>query len=61
MKKVYTKDNCPACVTLKTSLAKAGEAFQEIKIGRDITREEFMSKYPTVRTVPYVADDDKGE
>lgn len=59
MKKVYTKDNCPACVTLKTSLAKAGEAFQEIKIGKDITREEFMSKFPTVRTVPYIEDDDK--
>ena len=61
MKTVYTKDNCPACVTLKASLAQAGEAFQEIKIGRDITREEFMSKYPTVRTVPYVVDNDKGE
>lgn len=59
MKKVYTKTNCPACVTLKASLAKAGEAFQEIKIGKDITREEFMSKFPTVRTVPYIEDDDK--
>jgi glutaredoxin len=59
MIKVYTKDNCPACVTLKASLVKSGEAFQEVKIGRDITREEFMSKFPTVRTVPYVEDDDK--
>lgn len=61
MKTVYTKDNCPACVTLKASLANAGEAFSEVKIGRDITREEFMAKFPTVRTVPYVVDDDKGE
>lgn len=61
MKTVYTKDACPACVTLKASLAKSGEAFQEVKIGRDITREEFMSKFPTVRTVPYVVDNDKGE
>lgn len=59
MIKVYTKDNCPACVNLKASLVKSGEAFQEVKIGRDITREEFMSKFPTVRTVPYVEDDDK--
>ena len=59
MKKVYTKDNCPACVTLKASLVRSGEAFQEIKIGKDITREEFMSKFPTVRTVPYIEDDDK--
>ncbi len=61
MKTVYTKDNCPACVALKASLVKAGEAFKEIKIGRDITREEFMEKYPTIRTVPYMLDDDKGE
>lgn len=61
MKTVYTKDACPACVTLKASLVKSGEAFQEVKIGRDITREEFMSKFPTVRTVPYVVDSDKGE
>ena len=59
MKRVYTKDNCPACVTLKASLVKSGEDFQEVKIGRDITREEFMSKFPTVRTVPYIEDDDK--
>ncbi len=75
MKTVYTKDACPACVTLKASLVKSGEAFQEIKIiaAKDeresslrsgvgtITREEFMSKFPTVRTVPYVVDNDKGE
>lgn len=61
MKTVYTKTNCPACVTLKASLVKAGESFKEVLIGRDITREEFMSKFPTVRTVPYVVDNDKGE
>ena len=60
MKTVYTKDNCPACVTLKASLAKAGEVFQEVKLGRDITREEFMDKFPTVRTVPYVVEDNQG-
>lgn len=62
MKTVYTKDNCPACVTLKASLVKSGEAFKEVKIGRDITREEFMEKFPTIRTVPYMVDNsDKGE
>ena len=60
MKTVYTKTNCPACVTLKASLVKSGEAFKEVLIGRDITREEFMAKFPTVRTVPFMIDDDKG-
>lgn len=62
MKTVYTKTNCPACVTLKASLVKSGEAFKEILIGRDITREEFMEQFPTVRTVPYMVDNsDKGD
>ena len=62
MKTVYTKTNCPACMTLKASLVKAGESFKEIKIGKDITREEFMEKFPTIRTVPYMIDNsDKGD
>ena len=61
MKVVYTKDNCPGCVALKASLVQAGEPFKEIRIGRDMSREDFMTKYPTVRTVPYVVDDHKGE
>ena len=54
MKVVYTKDNCPGCVALKASLVKTGEVFREVKIGRDITREEFMEKFPGIRTVPFV-------
>ena len=57
---IYTKDNCPACNTLKATYAQNGVVFEEVKIGRDITREDFMSKFPSVRTVPYVLDDDKG-
>jgi glutaredoxin len=59
MMKVYTKDNCPACIALKGKLFKDGVPFQEVHIGRDITREEFLAKFPTARTVPYIEDDDK--
>ena len=51
---VYTKDNCPACVSLKAALKQEGKPFKEINIGRDITREDFMQQFPTVRTVPYM-------
>ena len=61
MKTVYTKDNCPACVSLKYALSQAGLPFTEINIGKDITREEFLEKYPNVRTVPYVVDNDQGD
>jgi len=58
---VYTKDNCPACNTLKAKLRSEGVAFEEVHIGRDISREDFMSKYPTVRTVPFVVEDGNGD
>ena len=51
---VYTKDNCAGCVALKARLTNEGEAFTEIKIGKDITREEFMEKFPMVRMVPHI-------
>lgn len=51
---VYTKDNCPACVSLKSRFKQDGLEFTEVKIGADITREEFMEKFPTVRQVPHV-------
>ena len=53
---VYTKDNCPACNTLKATYAQNGVAFQEVHIGKDISREEFMELFPSVRTVPYVVE-----
>ena len=50
---VYTKPNCPACVSLKATLSQEGKPFKEINIGKDITREEFITKFPTVRSVPF--------
>lgn len=56
MKTIYTKDNCPACVQLKAQLKQKGEEFTEIKIGKDITREDFIVKFPGQRTVPFVVN-----
>jgi glutaredoxin len=33
--------------------------YQEIKIGEDISREEFVEKYPQVATVPAIFIDDE--
>ena len=54
---VYTKDNCPACLNLKDQLRSGKREFTEIKIGKDITREEFMDKFPGVRTVPHMVEE----
>ena len=51
---VYSKENCPACTTLKARLTKEGESFTEIMVGKDITREEFLAKFPQVRMMPHV-------
>ena len=51
---IYTKDDCPACTAAKAKLTVQGQEFTEIHIGRDITREEFLKQFPTVRSVPYI-------
>lgn len=56
MKIVYTKDNCPACVFTKEKMKAQGIAFKEVKIGEDISREDFLKEFPGVRSVPYVID-----
>jgi glutaredoxin len=53
---VYTKNNCPACVQLKTKLASDGVDFVEVHLGKDITVEAFKEKFPTVRSVPHMVE-----
>lgn len=54
MNKVYSKDNCPYCVKAKNLLNARGIEFTEIKIGVDITRDEFLETFPDARTVPQI-------
>lgn len=56
---VYSKDNCPACEQLKQLLAATGTEYVEMKIGRDISREDFMEKFPGVRTVPHMVKENE--
>jgi glutaredoxin len=50
---LYSQDNCVACEALKKKLTAQNIPFTEVKIGRDITVEEFKTLYPNVRTVPF--------
>ena len=54
---IYSKDNCPWCDRAKDLMNVKGEQYNEIKIGHDITREEFQEQFPNVRTVPYIIKD----
>jgi glutaredoxin 3 len=54
---IYTKDNCPYCDQAKTLFRMRDQRFQEMKIGVDVTREEFIDTFPEVRTVPFIIID----
>lgn len=54
---IYTKDNCPYCVQAKNLFNLKNESYQEMKIGVDLTREEFINIFPDVKTVPFIIID----
>lgn len=57
---VYTKDNCPSCLTAKNLLMSNGLQFDEIKLvqsnpnDKQMLIETFKNLNPNVRSVPYI-------
>ena len=56
---IYTKPDCSYCGRAKKLLAIQGISYQEIVIGTDITREEFLELIPTAKTVPQIIIDNE--
>lgn len=54
---VYSKPGCPSCVNAKQLIQAKGDTYTELVIGTDIAREEFISLFPLVRTVPHILED----
>jgi glutaredoxin 3 len=54
---VYTKTGCPSCVKAKNLLSNREMSYDEVEIGKDIAREEFMSLFPGVMTAPFIIID----
>ena len=54
---IYSRDDCPWCDRARDLLYSKGVEYEEIKIGREITREEFKERFPSVKTVPYIIID----
>jgi glutaredoxin len=54
---VYTKEECPLCETAKKLLKEKNVPFQELVIGKDVTREEVLAKFPGVKNAPVVSID----
>ena len=61
---VYSKDACPYCEQAKALLTRKGREFQELKLERDLTREEVLEAiqyYGHGRTMPMIIrHDDNG-
>ena len=51
---LYTKDNCSYCIKAKSLLTLEQLSYEEVTIGKDITREEFISMYPNQKSVPLI-------
>lgn len=54
---VYSKPDCPYCVKAKALLHIKQQPFTESVIGQDILREDFVSLFPDVRSVPLIVID----
>lgn len=57
---VYSKPGCPSCVNAKNLIEQRGDVYVENVLGRDISRDEFVEMFPSVKTVPYIIEQDAG-
>lgn len=51
--KIYTRDDCPYCVRAKDFFAKKSIQVQEVKVGRDIARDDYAA-LTGMKTVPAI-------
>lgn len=58
MYQLVTRQDCTYCEQAKSLLAEKSMIFEEIQIGRDITRDEVLAKYPGLKTLPIVIKND---
>ena len=52
--RIFSKVDCPYCDSAKNLLISKGYSYHEFIIGQDIARDEFVEKFPNVKTVPYI-------
>lgn len=56
---VYTRDGCGYCKLAKELLEDRKIEYTELKIDHNITRDEVISKFPNVKTLPIILEDEK--
>ena len=53
----YTSKGCFYCEKLKELFIRAETNYTKVRVREDITREEFMAKFPNQSTYPHVTID----
>lgn len=56
---IYSKDNCPHCVSALALLTAKGIKTEVLKVGADVTREQLLERVPTARSVPQIFINEK--
>ena len=56
---IYTKSQCPNCVTAKQLLRERVIGFEERSIDGEETRMEFVRNYPEARQMPQIFIDNQ--
>ena len=56
---VYTKPDCHFCLKAKMMLDEKNITYSNFILGKDITKADFMMRYPGVNSVPHVVVDGK--
>jgi glutaredoxin-related protein len=51
---IYTKENCTYCQKAKQLFDSKQIEYQELLIGRDITREQVLEQLPHAKTLPQI-------
>jgi glutaredoxin len=54
MIEIYSKPNCPYCDAAKAIFRANSVQVNEHVVGSDISREEFLQKFPNCKTVPQI-------
>lgn len=54
MIEIYGKPDCGYCSAAKELMKINNVEYKEYVIGQDLTREEFIEKFPTMKTVPTI-------
>jgi len=56
---VWSKINCPYCVSAVALLKQKGYDIEERKVGVEFTKEQLLEAVPTARTVPQIFLDEE--